>query len=179
MISAFTPHRQRFSGFPCCRLVCSCSHVQAYVSCPGGGLGQKATTKGRSLPITRVFISNMAVCDQFFDFEVITLNCQGLRNSAHRDTLFSWLQCCHVDVLCLQDTHAISTQEFTAWLATASSDGLNKVGYKCVSPPGANCSAGVAILYHPEFDMISWSSDQSGRFVPVRISQVGSAFANL
>ena len=113
----------------------------------------------------------MAVCDQFFDFEVITLNCQGLQNSAHHDTLFSWLQCCHVDVLCLQETHAISMQEFMAWLATASSDGLNKVGYKCVSSPGANRSAGVAILYRPEFDMIGWSGDQSGRFVRCELAK--------
>ena len=104
------------------------------------------------------------------DFQIITLNCQGLRKREHRDMLFSWLQCCKVDVLCLQETHAISEQEFNNWLSSASSAGINPGGYKCVSSPGANRSCGVAILYHPQFDLIGWSRDQAGRFVRCELS---------
>ena len=105
------------------------------------------------------------------DIELITLNCQGLRNSDHRATLFSWLQCCRVDVLCLQETHAITEEEFTSWLSAASSDGLNGRGYKCVSSPGTNRSAGVAILYHPALDLVGWSRDRDGRFVRCELAR--------
>ena len=105
------------------------------------------------------------------DVQIITLNCQGLRNSDNRDTLFSWLQCCKVDVVCLQETHAISAREFDSWLTSASAAGLNTAGYKSVSSPGANRSCGVAILYHPKFELIGWSGDRSGRFVRCELSQ--------
>ena len=105
------------------------------------------------------------------DVEIITLNCQGLRTSDHRDTLFSWLRCCKVDIVCLQETHAISRQEFDSWVASASAAGLNITGYKSVSSPRANRSCGVAILYHPKYELISWSGDRDGRFVQCELSQ--------
>ncbi len=100
----------------------------------------------------------MAITNRTVD--IITLNCQGLRNLAHRDTLFSWLNCCKVDILCLQETHSISELEFTSWVADATAGGLNKIGYKCISSPGTSCSCGVAILYHPEFELVNCSRDQ-------------------
>jgi len=104
------------------------------------------------------------------DVHIITLNCQGLRNRDNRDTLFSWLQCCKVEVLCLQETHAISEQEFTSWLSSATDEGLNPGGYKCVSSPGTNRSCGVAILYHPKLELVGSSRDQDGRFVRCELS---------
>ena len=104
------------------------------------------------------------------DVEIITLNCQGLRTPDHRDTLFSWLRCCKVDIVCLQETHTISRQEFDLWVASASAASLNTTGYKSVSSPGANRSCGVAILYHPKYELISWSGDRDGRFAQCELS---------
>ena len=105
------------------------------------------------------------------DIELITLNCQGLRAAKNRDILFSWLQCCKVDILCLQETHALSESEFSSWLKTASDSGLNNKGYKCVSSPGTNRSCGVAILYHPQLELVGWSRDQDGRFLKGEFSR--------
>ena len=113
----------------------------------------------------------MATKNNIFNLDIITLNCQGLRNSIHRDTLLSWLQCCRVDILCLQETHAITESEFTSWISSASAQGLNNIGYHCISSPGANRSAGVAILYRPEFDLVGWSRDQEGRFVRCELAK--------
>ena len=95
--------------------------------------------------------------------EIISLNCQGLRSADHRATFFSWLNCCKVDFLCLQETHSTSEQEFAAWLQSAKADGLLTVDYECLSSPGTNRSCGVAILYRSTFQITACSRDQVGR----------------
>ena len=97
--------------------------------------------------------------------KIITLNCQGLRSSDHRDTLFSWLNCTKIDFLCLQGTHSISKDEFSSWLRFAIDDGLLPSCYQCVSSPDPNCSSGIAIIYKSSLFLTNSSKDQQGHTV--------------
>ena len=97
--------------------------------------------------------------------DIVTINCQGLRSSDHRDTLFSWLNCAKVDFLCLQETHSTSAKEFSFWLRSAIDDGLLPSCYKCISSPGSNRSSGVAIIYRSSFSLTNRSNDQHGRTI--------------
>lgn len=99
------------------------------------------------------------------NLDIITLNCQGLRSSDSRDTLFSWLNCCNVDILCVQETHSVSVSEFSHWLNDANEAGLLKTSYACISSPGANRSCGVAILFKKHIELLSCVTDQEGRLV--------------
>ena len=67
--------------------------------------------------------------------EIVTFNCQGLRSSDHRETLFSWLNCTDVDFLCLQETHSVSQREFSSWLHDAMEAKVLSKPYDCVSSP--------------------------------------------
>ena len=97
--------------------------------------------------------------------DVITLNCQGLRSSASRETLFSWLNCSKIDFVCLQETHSVSDREFSRWLQQAKDDGLLSLDYQSISSPGSNRSCGVVILFQPRFTMVSSVTDPTSRFV--------------
>lgn len=102
--------------------------------------------------------------------QLITLNCQGLRKLDNRDTLFSWLNCCTVNVVCLQETHSLSEREFSAWLSFATAHGQNKHNFRCLSSPGTNRSSGVALLYGPEVELVHSFRDNNGRFVGAEFS---------
>ena len=88
--------------------------------------------------------------------EIISFNCQGLRSADNRATLFSWLNCCKVDFLCIQETHSTSEQEFAAWLQTAKTD--------------IHRSCGVAILYSSKFQLTASYRDQAGRLLRAQFS---------
>lgn len=107
---------------------------------------------------------------------IITLNCQGLRASSDRDVLFSWLNCCSVDIVCLQETHSISEREFSSWLSFAAAEGRNKHNFKCLSSPGTTRSSGVAILYKPDFTLDCQSRDVIGRVITADFSFHNYAF---
>ena len=68
-----------------------------------------------------------------YSLEMISLNCQGLQSSDHRDILFSWLNCCKVDFRCLQETHSVLDTEFFSWLQSAKDDRLLGVDYSYLS----------------------------------------------
>lgn len=102
--------------------------------------------------------------------EVVTLNCQGLRSLANREALFSWLNCCRVDFLCLQETHSVTESEFSSWLKTAKENDLLNRTYSCLSSPGTNRSCGVAIVYSSKFTMSSCTRDDQGRVVGAQFS---------
>ena len=108
--------------------------------------------------------------------EVITLNCQGLRTTDHRDTLFSWLNCTKVDFLCLQETHSTSRNEFSSWLKTAIEDGLLTNTYSCLSSPGTNRSSGVAIIYNHRYALSSCHTDQHGRLICAQFTLANNLF---
>ena len=108
--------------------------------------------------------------------EIISLNCHGLRSTDHRETLFSWLNCCKVDFLCLQETHSISEAEFTSWLKSAKDDDLLTIDYNCLSSPGSNQSYGVAILYRSEYTVSSCSRNQAGRLLCAEFPSSSDSF---
>lgn len=117
-------------------------------------------------PLFNIKMANKS--QNMHNFEIITLNCQGLRSSDHRDTLFSWLNCSKVDFLCLQETHSISAKEFSSWLKAATEDGLLPASCSCISSPGTNRSSRVAIVYKNIYSLSSCHADQQGRLDPLR-----------
>lgn len=94
---------------------------------------------------------------------VVTLNCQGLRDRNKRSVLFSWLNCCKPDIVCLQETHSISKDEFASWVVAESTAHNNLSHYSVLSSPGSNRSRGVAILFKPFFTVDHDASDADGR----------------
>ena len=108
--------------------------------------------------------------------KVITLNCQGLRSTNNRDTLFAWLNCTKVDFLCLQETHSISQKEFSSWLKSATDDGLLSNSYSCLSSPGMNRSSGVAIIYNRGYVVSSCYADQQGQLISAQFTLANNVF---
>ena len=112
------------------------------------------------------------------NFTFMTLNVQGLRNVHNRQTLFSWLNCAKPDIICLQETHSISEEEFRAWVTTETNNNNNQQQYLVASSPGSARRAGVAILYKPCFQVKSTGKDAHGRFLLVTFchEEVASSF---
>ena len=110
------------------------------------------------------------------NLEIITLNCQGLRSTDSRDTLFSWPNCCQVDILCLQQTHSVSTNEFSAWLNNTREAGFLIHPYKCISSPSSNRSSGVAIVFKSSIDLFSCVTDQAGHFLCAQFTMHSQTF---
>ena len=50
------------------------------------------------------------------NLSILTLNCQGLRDMITRNALFSWLNFVKADIICLQETHSTSIDEFVSWV---------------------------------------------------------------
>ena len=99
------------------------------------------------------------------NLSILTLNCQGLRDRIKRNALFSWLNCVKADIICLQETHSTSIDEFVSWVRTESDNGNNLQRYTVVSCPGSARSSGVAILYKPSLKLATSSTDDVGRLV--------------
>lgn len=93
----------------------------------------------------------------------MTLNCQGLRDRNKCSVLFFWLNCCKADVVCLQETRSISTNEFSSWVQTESDCYNNLQQFSAFSSPGSDRSRGVAILFTPTFSVERSISDSNGR----------------
>ena len=100
----------------------------------------------------------------------ITLNCQGLRNVTQRSVLLSWLSCFSPDIVCLQETHSTSSEEFAQWLTTETNNNNNKPKYNVLSSPGTTRSRGVAVLYNPSLTVLSSASDSQGRLQVIHFS---------
>ena len=105
---------------------------------------------------------------------VLTLNIQGLRSPSNRSTLFSWLNCVKADVICLQETHSTSVDEFINWISFESDHGNNLQHYSVVSSPGSARSSGVAILYKPSLKLEYSFCDDAGRLVVAHLSDAAS-----
>lgn len=103
---------------------------------------------------------------------VLTLNVQGLRSSNHRASLFSWLSCVKADIVCLQETHSVSSDEFSSWVNAESVSGNNLFHYSSLSSPGSTRSSGVAILFSPSFKVENFSADNTGRLLVVTFSSL-------
>lgn len=79
----------------------------------------------------------------------------------------SHVSCCKASFVCLQETHCVSEDEFSSWLADATRNGLNKLNYRVLSSPGTSRSSGVAILYQLDLHVVHSFKDQTGRLLCV------------
>ena len=96
---------------------------------------------------------------------IITINVQGLRGSESRTLLFQWALYFEFDILCVQETHATSIQEFSSRVEDYNARALPHKKLCCESSPGSACSCGVAILYRPAFQVLNVRRDDSGHLV--------------
>ena len=96
---------------------------------------------------------------------ILTLNIQGLRTLTHRQTLMELLSCFGPDIVCLQETHSTSDEEFVSWFRHTNPNIRNRFQYKSISSPGRVRSCGVAILYRPHIRLNSSFRDTSGRLI--------------
>ena len=74
------------------------------------------------------------------------------------------------DIVCVQETHATSTQEFFSWMEDYNARAVQHQKWCCESSPGSARSCGVAILYRPVFQVLNVRRDDSGRLVVVEFS---------
>lgn len=101
---------------------------------------------------------------------VLSLNCNGIRDQSKRTGLIQWLRSLSpsVDVVCLQETHCVSSTECALWFASS--------GFlSCVSP-GSNHSRGCVILHHPSLSLVDSWSDADGRLLRCEFSFYGKSF---
>ena len=102
--------------------------------------------------------------------KVVTVNAQGLRSVVSRLVFFSWLSCFCPDIVCVQETHSISTSEMHDWVEQHNVCVVPRLQYKCVSSPGSARSVGVAILFMPKFEVQCTKRDDDGRLVVAEFS---------
>ena len=95
-----------------------------------------------------------------------TINVNGLRDSAKQLSFCHWLSGLNVDVVCLQEQHAVSKEEVKSWFPS----------FSVVGSVGSNKSCGVGVLFKPTFSLVDSVSDSSGRFVRARLSRAGGTF---
>ena len=86
----------------------------------------------------------------------------------NRLIFIQWLNCVKPDIVCLQETHSISIDEFKNW--------FNSTSYKCISSPGTARSCGVGILISRNFDILQQWRDQNGRYVVAELSRQNFTF---
>ena len=91
----------------------------------------------------------------------ITLNAQGLRGAESRLVFFQWLSCVDANCVCVQERHATSIQEFSSWVEDYNARAAQHQKWCCESSPGSARSCGVAILYHPAFQVVNVRRDDS------------------
>ena len=71
----------------------------------------------------------------------LSLNVHGIRDANKRMSLMQWLSHHRLDIVCLQETHAVSACESSAW--------FSPFGFLTVSAVGSAGARGLAILYRP------------------------------
>ena len=100
----------------------------------------------------------------------LSLNCNGIRDQSKRTGLLQWLRSLPntVDIVCLQETHCVSSSDCSLWFASS--------GFlSCVSP-GSNHSCGCVILHRPSLSLVNSWSDAAGRFLQCEFSLRGQSF---
>ena len=111
----------------------------------------------------------------FFNFlfslmalSVIAVNINGLRDEDRRLGLLQWLSHLASLVVCLQETHAVSSTDLQLW--------FSHFGFLCAGSFRSAHSCGVAILYRPVFECRSVVCEFDGRFVLVELAFRGAVF---
>ena len=80
------------------------------------------------------------------------------------------LLCGGANLVCLQEMHATSAQEFSCWVEDYNARAAQHQKWCCESSPGSARSCGVAILYWPAFQVLNVRWDDSERLVVVEFS---------
>ena len=101
---------------------------------------------------------------------VLSLNCNGIRDQSKRSGLVQWLRSLPftVDVVCLQETHCVSSADCALWFASS--------GFSSCVSPGSSHSCGCAVLYRPTLSLVDSWSDVDGRFLHVQFSLCDKSF---
>ena len=99
---------------------------------------------------------------------VISLNVNGLRNENRRLGFLQWLSHLSPSVVCLQETHAVSSADLQSW--------FSGFGFLCAGSFGSVHSRGVAVLYRPIFECRSVVCEFDGCFVLVDLAFRGAVF---
>ena len=87
---------------------------------------------------------------------LVSVMVNGLRDADKRLSFLQWLSHHSPLVVCLQETHALSSDELSQW--------FSRFGYLCLGSFGSSHSCGVAILYRPVLSCSAFC-DFDGRFV--------------
>ena len=79
---------------------------------------------------------------------IVTLNYNGLRDQSKRDGLVQWLRSIpvSVDVVCLQETHCVSSAECSLWFRSS--------GFLSALSPGSSHSCGCIVLFRPTLSLL-------------------------
>ena len=77
----------------------------------------------------------------FVMLSILSLNCNGIRNRSKRVGLVQWLPSLPVgaDVVCLQQTHCLSSSECSSWFLSS--------GFSAVASPGSSHSCGCIVFF--------------------------------
>ena len=86
----------------------------------------------------------------------LSLNVCGIRDANKRMSLMQWLSHRRLDIVCLQETHAVSASESSAW--------FSPYGFLTVSAVGSARARGLAILYRPRLILNRSWVELCGRF---------------
>ena len=106
----------------------------------------------------------------FVMLSILSLNCNGIRNRFKRVGLVQWLRSLPVggDVVCLQETHCLSSSECSSWFLSS--------GFSAVAYPGSSHSCGFIVLFRPSLSLVNSWCDVPGRYLQVEFSFFGSSF---
>ena len=100
----------------------------------------------------------------FMALSVISLNCNGIRDTSKRAGLLHWVHSLPVrpDIICLQEVHCSSVQECSSWFQSS--------GFGVVCSPGSVRSSGCAILFCPSLSLSGSWCDTEGRYLQCEFS---------
>ena len=96
------------------------------------------------------------------NFNIISININGLNDHRKRTAFIDWLHCMKVDVVCLQDTHAPSHESIRWWFRNS--------GFHAASSCFTNKSGGKAILVKDTYKIYIIIRDNAGQFVKALVS---------
>ena len=88
--------------------------------------------------------------------DFLSLNVRGIRDAIKRMSLMQWLSHHRLDIVCPQETHAVSASESSAWFLP--------FGFLTVSAVGSARARGLAILYRSRLILNQSWVELCGRF---------------
>ena len=91
----------------------------------------------------------------------ISLNINGLNGLLKRTALVDWLKCMNADIVCLQETRAVSHEVIRGWFRNS--------GFTVASSCLSSRRCGTAILVRDSYNISKIVRDDGGRFLQVEI----------